>query len=675
MRGPCRRLTLSIWWSSKPPSTRRQRLPHSRGAALAPNSPPPTRMHLRSCQPTIRFAALTVAVVVGVAGCSSSYAPASKSPPVGQPPRWQPASPPSLPPGIAGDHLYVALGDSYSSGEGAPQYRTGDYLQGTETATDHCHRSTEAYPSKVAALLGSGWGFLSAACSGAQIKSYYPSSAADPYGPRFQSEPGQLIWLDLLKKQKRAPDLVTLTAGGNNLGISLIITTCLLGAAVRTGSDTLLLHVPPPMTVQPNHGCAELQERPVSRGLTYLRDHLPKLYTDVQQHAGIGPGTHGRVLVVGYPRPFRPDPPLGCRTGLPGGSWSRSDMQFLNSFADRINQAIAAAAKEVPGVDYVDVSDLLMQGGPHDLCVNNSRQRWLNRLQVTDGRGHSVHQEGSFHPTIAAHDAEARLVYDCYALNLCSFASDRGIGSVDWTKAITDMDCSTYGHGLQVDAKVTGDITGDGRPDVVVAVACVALTSSWPDKVFVYDGASDPSEPRRIATLLDYRDGTDDRGLRVRGMDIRESTVTVRSLSYAPQDPNAFLSRQVSDSFQWTGTGFQRGGRHVTSADAVAPSPAVDPVQVLALLALRQCNETPPPPGEKCTTGKAAVSARDPRFGVGFASTDGHEGTLFRRSSPDSADFTAILQLAGDPPTCTEVSLAGVPDGVRDELIGTCSRS
>ena len=39
---------------------------------------------------------------------------------------------------------YVALGDSYQSGEGA-----GDYLAGTDTDANKCHRSVHAYPQRL----------------------------------------------------------------------------------------------------------------------------------------------------------------------------------------------------------------------------------------------------------------------------------------------------------------------------------------------------------------------------------------------------------------------------------------------------------------------------------------------------------------------------------------------
>lgn len=123
---------------------------------------------------------------------------------------------------------------------------------------------------------------------------------------------------------------------------------------------------------------------------------------------------------------------------------------------------------------------------------------------------------------------------------------------------------------MEVDEKQFADVTGDGKKEAFVAVACVASTSSWPDRLEVFDGASDPSHPRRIATLLDYNDGTDERGLRMgrnvgipRSITISGRVVTVVSLGYAPTDPNASPSLQITDTFTWNGSGFTRGPRSV----------------------------------------------------------------------------------------------------------------
>jgi hypothetical protein len=72
----------------------------------------------------------------------------------------------SLPPG---HRVYVALGDSYSSGEGVRPYRrgSGDRADGG----DRCHRSTAAYPLQLRFKEPVERRFR--ACSGARINDMY----------------------------------------------------------------------------------------------------------------------------------------------------------------------------------------------------------------------------------------------------------------------------------------------------------------------------------------------------------------------------------------------------------------------------------------------------------------------------------------------------------------------
>jgi lysophospholipase L1-like esterase len=93
--------------------------------------------------------------------------------------------------------VYVALGDSYSSGVGSGSY---------DSASGSCYRSTKAYPALwAAAHTPSGFSFT--ACSGAKTTDV------------INSQLGPL---------SSATTLVSISIGGNDAGFSDVMTTCVL---------------------------------------------------------------------------------------------------------------------------------------------------------------------------------------------------------------------------------------------------------------------------------------------------------------------------------------------------------------------------------------------------------------------------------------------------------------
>jgi streptogramin lyase len=106
---------------------------------------------------------------------------------------------------------YVALGDSYSSGEGNPPYEEGTNTEGETPNT--CHRSATAYgPLLSRALDLEPMTFK--ACSGAVTNDIFEANVTDI------GEPAQISWLNSSTK------IVTLTIGGNDAGFAWVIEHC-----------------------------------------------------------------------------------------------------------------------------------------------------------------------------------------------------------------------------------------------------------------------------------------------------------------------------------------------------------------------------------------------------------------------------------------------------------------
>jgi GDSL-like Lipase/Acylhydrolase family len=303
-------------------------------------------------------------------------------------PTPNPTPTPSPTAGIPG--RYVALGDSYSAGEG-----TGDYLPGTDSPSlfDTCHRSPHAYGPLVDAKnhLGS---LTFAACSGAVTDDMLVANISNP------NEPAQLTRLSPATK------VVTLTIGGNDGDFPHLLTKCVDG-----------FQFPGPAQDRGSWGCSNLLalQQDVSARLSLLSGQptnvilvgrpihaLGDLYRQIHAAA-----PNAQIYVGGYPELFGTDERNYARvSAAPSGracvvargptglrySIDYRDALWLNGLADRLDsvteqQTKAAASAGVP-VHFVRPA---FTG--HGLC--DARQSWINPLIITKLKP-SVE---SFHPT------------------------------------------------------------------------------------------------------------------------------------------------------------------------------------------------------------------------------------------------------------------------------------
>jgi lysophospholipase L1-like esterase len=263
---------------------------------------------------------------------------------------------------------YVAMGDSYSSGEGNP-VGNPPWLNGA------CHRSVHAWPELLAAsaLHLNLVGFV--ACSGATTSAIVGDYDA-PYNSSGDTSSvlgsGALLGPQDLAASADRAQLVTLTIGGNDLGFASILTECyLLGPEVSLG----------PVVLSPdcvNAGRISTAEAALPG--VYLK--LINAYQLIEEN--LPPG--GRLVVVGYPLLF-PDSstaPVNC-------DWLDSKVQSnLYALNVEFDSTIAAAANAT-GANYVSVATAL---SGHELCTANS---WVNPLK---GGG-----SGDGHPTYPGQQA------------------------------------------------------------------------------------------------------------------------------------------------------------------------------------------------------------------------------------------------------------------------------
>ncbi len=280
---------------------------------------------------------------------------------------------------------YVALGDSYSAGEGIPPF-----------LGDGCHRSSRAYPTwvrrpgaaKTLYATASGGGrpgilagkntygsdsnvrsaggvsWASWACSGATTANVLPPSL----GGVPQQRPGDT--LDRATQLDRAnlarANLVTLTIGGNDAGFIEVLLVCAL-----SNCDTRAF------------------ERGRAAIIDATRPQLEKVYRAVAREA-----PRARILVLGYPGLF---PATKAEQACAGLSRFRGEQNMLRRLGARLNGTIAAAVRTVARsgarIEYLPVS---ARFSGHEIC--GRKGPWLNGF-VTSGTGLGL-DAASFHPNL-----------------------------------------------------------------------------------------------------------------------------------------------------------------------------------------------------------------------------------------------------------------------------------
>jgi len=291
---------------------------------------------------------------------------------------------------VAGTSEYVALGDSYASGEGL-QSNAATYI--APSNNDGCHRSVTAYPVLVAANLnvdlgqfetyGSG-GFV--ACSGATSKDL------------LKGENGEPAQLSALSSSTR---WVTVTAGGDDLHFSNVLLACLeLRASVKVGRATR--SYTQSEIVRESTTCGEYlasanSHFAVTSGTSKEVAALEHLYEQIFVHA-----PNAELAVLNYPQLFTESPPAFCpvargiglssllkvRSAQLNVGYSASEISEFNSVEIELNTAIASAVSDVSAlgdnIRLVDVNGPTKSSAiPCNLTTNGRSD--MNALRVSVG--------------------------------------------------------------------------------------------------------------------------------------------------------------------------------------------------------------------------------------------------------------------------------------------------
>jgi lysophospholipase L1-like esterase len=209
------------------------------------------------------------------------------------------------------DLYYVALGDSYSSGEGVEPY---------DPQSLDCHRSAGAYPSLAAqeppANAYTYWFF---ACSGATTDDV--------------NRPGGTGQAHQVEKAAKWVRLVTITIGGNDARFAAMLRRCALGST--------------PCTEENDGEEAWIEDE--------VRPRLKATYANLRAASSAA-----RMVVLTYPHIFQTERHCGREPGLQNDekAWMRDRTHQLD---DIIVKEAKAARLEV-----LDVRDAL---AGHEICT------------------------------------------------------------------------------------------------------------------------------------------------------------------------------------------------------------------------------------------------------------------------------------------------------------------
>jgi lysophospholipase L1-like esterase len=227
---------------------------------------------------------------------------------------------------LAGCDLYVALGDSYTSGPA---------IQPQDLSIPGCLRSQANYPHLVARDL-TKLSLLDVSCSGAQTKDMTSSQNVDP-------NPDPAPQFDALNPNAK---VVTLGIGGNDLGFVDIAETC-----VRLATESPLATTP----------CRDyyVANGIIADRLAALRARLDAVLDGIATRA-----PSAKVFVIGYPAILPEDPAfyLQCRPVLPVAT---GDIPYLR---DRVEKQLNAVLKDRTTAHRAVYVNTYTPSVGHDAC-------------------------------------------------------------------------------------------------------------------------------------------------------------------------------------------------------------------------------------------------------------------------------------------------------------------
>lgn len=301
---------------------------------------------------------------------------------------------------------YLAMGDSYSSGEGDTSAGGSHYISGTNVSgnvshpREVCHISNRSYPFLLREWLMTDTEMQSIACSGAVVAHDYTGSeygykgqgsrlkdVPDVMRSQMKQEALDVSFIPGRNKQvsfveKYQPKAVTLTGGGNDVGFGNILKACADPRGTCTEATS-------PLKISKLGGTIRSQYDVLKRLYKTIHDKSPKT----------------KIYAVGYPQ-FVADRDVSCAANV---GLDMVERRLVHEGVVMVNDVIEAAANAA-GVKYVDIESSL---GSAVLC-GEARTEYVTGITVNKTwsqlSNKDFYSNESFHPNAMGHYVMARAI-------------------------------------------------------------------------------------------------------------------------------------------------------------------------------------------------------------------------------------------------------------------------
>ncbi len=350
---------------------------------------------------------------------------------------------------------YVALGESYSAGDGVPPYGVPPNGVPFPPYSYICDQSAAAWPTIVSHDLGfSGSHFSFRACTGARLNEQNGSTAPNGFplgdltGPQQVTNIlGQIVGTWPAQEDTLIPlgtRLVTLDFGGNDVGFGPTLINCIV-----------------------NWACPIFVGHTLDTNIAAIGPTLVQAYEEIARLA-----PNATIVVMGYPRWFPTDPPALCNDTTfiqPQMAWMNQEIQKLDT---AIQTAVSTAYRAgVKHIRYVSGSYDAFTG--HELCTASP---YMNGLVP------APNLVASFHPNLGGNQQMARLAEQAAAATIIPVPNVVGLPATNALSAIrsaglvpievsqVDTTCNHIGYVISQSPQAGGPIATGSPVTITVAV-------------------------------------------------------------------------------------------------------------------------------------------------------------------------------------------------------------